>query len=93
MHISLPGSNNGRQHTERRDLRTDLDDNFNMRHHAQENGLTAWPQGQISKEMNMMNNNKKSRKKNPTCNASASTNEGEGDRHLAVRTRAEKRQK
>ena len=31
-------------------------------------------------------------KKNPTCNASASTSEGEGDRHPAVRTRAEKRQ-
>ena len=43
----------------------------------------------------MMNNNNKrlSKKKNPTCNASASTNKREEDRHLAVHTKAEKRQK
>ena len=67
-----------------------------------ETKLTAWPQGQTSKagpekkeKKKMTNNKKKSlgKKKNPTCNASASTNEGEEDRHLTVRTRAEKRQK
>ena len=36
---------------------------------------------------------RKEKKKIPTCNASASTNEGERDRHPAVRTRAEARQR
>ena len=76
---------------------TDLNDNFNLpRHHAQGNGtdrVTIRPDIKSGPKKKMTNNNKKSKKKNPTCNALASTNEGEGDRHLAVRTRAEKRRK